>query len=123
MWLKVVVFFKKCWELIKKTPGWVLFGILLLLAVVWHLIGRQARLKKRLAVQKEITNIEVDRAAVRASAEAVSEAEEAAAQEEHDRTMAELKRKEKEIQDAASRGPVAIANEWKEFLTNRGSDE
>ena len=118
---KVKEFFNKVWEVIKKTPGWVLFAVLLLLATVWFLIDRQRILKRRLLVQKEITKIETDHAAATAAADATNEAEEAAANEKFEETMEELKAKEKELKEASQQGPVAVANAWKDFLTNRSN--
>ena len=46
MWPKVVSFFTKLWELLKKTPGWILLILLGLVAIVWWLMNRQLLLKK-----------------------------------------------------------------------------
>ena len=48
MWPKVVSFFTKLWELLKKTPGWILLILLGLVATVWWLMNRQLLLKKKL---------------------------------------------------------------------------
>lgn len=117
MWPKVVSFFTKLWELLKKTPGWILLILLGLVAIVWWLMNRQLLLKKKLEIQKNIAEIEKEAASTRATANATHSAEMDAAQETYDKTIQKLKKKEKIIDEAAKKGPVAIAEEWKSFLS------
>lgn len=117
MWLKVTTFFSKAWELLKKTPGWILLVLLALLATVWWLMNRQILLKKKLQVQKNIADIEAEAVRTRALAEGTHSAEMTAAQDKYDEVKKRLEKKEEELDEAARKGPVAIAEEWKKYLS------
>ena len=117
MWLKITEFFSKVWSLLKKTPGAIILTLLALVAVVWWLVNRQLLLKKKLQIQKEITNIETDVATARASAEATHRLETAAATKEYEEEKAKLEEQKERIEEAERKGPVAIAEEWKRFLS------
>ena len=77
----------------------------------------QLLLKKQLEIQKEITDIETQAAATRAVAEATHTAETEAATKKFDEQKAALEEQEGRIREAAGKGPVAIAEEWKRFLS------
>ena len=80
-------------------------------------MNRQLLLKKKLEIQKNIAEIEKEAASTRATANATHSAEMDAAQETYDKTIQKLKKKEKVIDEASKKGPVAIAEEWKSFLS------
>lgn len=117
MWINVVVFFKKVWEILKRTPGWIILVLLSLVATVWWLLNRQLLLKKRLAVQKNIADIENEATRTRAHANATHSAEMDVAQDKYDEVKASLRAQEQQLNEAAAKGPVAIAEEWKKFLS------
>lgn len=119
MWVNVVAFFKKIWELLKKTPGWIILALLLSFATIWWLLNRQLLLKKRLEIQKNISDIEAEAVRTRASAEATHTAETAAADEKYEEVKAKLREKEKALDESIQKGPVAVAEEWKAFLGGR----
>ena len=83
-------------------------------------MNRQLLLQKKLKVQKAIADIDAEAARTRATAEATHSAELDAAQDKYDAATQKLREKERDLDEAAKKGPVAIAEEWKKFLSNGG---
>jgi aminoglycoside phosphotransferase (APT) family kinase protein len=123
IWGGVKSFFSSAWVAIKKLPHWAILAFLALFSVVWWLIKRSADQRKLVEIQKKVATTEKARAEAIADVHELSDDEEKVIKEEHDKKLEELKEEEKTIIDAASKGPVAVASEWKDFLLRKKEDK
>tara|TARA_B100000131_G_scaffold221323_1_gene212814 strand:- start:9747 stop:10130 length:384 start_codon:yes stop_codon:yes gene_type:complete len=119
IWGGIKGFFSKAWEAIKKLPHWAVIAFLLLFAFAWWLIQRSAAQARLTEIQREVANTEKDRAEAITEIHNTSTEEEEAINAEFEERIEELREEERIIMEAASEGPVAVANEWKEFLSGR----
>ena len=110
----------KAWELIKKLPKWILIAVLFLGAIIWYLLDKLSESKKIAAIQKEISETEKDRAVSITRANTINAEEEKNIRDEHEKKLSLLKEEEKTLLEAGKKGPVAVANEWSNFLLKKG---
>lgn len=112
-------FFTSVWEGIKKTPGWALFALLFMGAVVWNLYKSSQRSKRAAEIAREI--LEIDRR----FEEKLTELEEGTKSDrakitlEYSKKIEVLKKEEDDLDMAASGGAKEIANEWAKFLEGK----
>jgi len=118
-WIGIKLFFSKVWEAVKKVPHWALLALMLLFTTVVSLMRQNAANKKLLEVQKEISDIEKDRAESIAVADTVNREEEEAIRKEYDEKLTVLREVEKELHEAEVSGPVAVAKEWSDYLLKK----
>jgi hypothetical protein len=127
IWLSTKGAFSKAWAAIKKLPHWALVCGFFLVAAVWYFMQRAATSKKLLKVQKKVSLVEKEHADEIAEIGDVSRREEKKIRAAHEEKLKVLKDEEDELKNAEVKGPVAIANEWSEFLLKRkkknGEDE
>ena len=93
--------------------------MMILFTTVVSLMRQNAANKKLLEVQKEISDIEKDRAESIAVADTVNREEEGAIRKEYDEKLTVLREVEKELHEAEVSGPVAVAKEWSDYLLKK----
>ena len=121
-WIGIKLFFSNAWEKIKQVPHWALASIGLLVGVVFSLMRRNASVKEALETQKEISEVEKDRAEQITSIEETSRREEAEIRSAHKEKVEELETREKEIDSAELSGADRVAEEWNKHLSE-GKDK
>lgn len=118
-WIGIKLFFSKVWAAIKKLPHWALLALMLLFTTVVSLMRKNAADKKLLEIQKEISDIEKKRAESIAIADTTNREEEKAIRKEYDDKLTELREVEKDLHEAEVSGPVAVAQEWSDYLLKK----
>lgn len=110
----------KSWEAIKKLPHWALVSFFTLIAIAWWLLQRYAGSQRKLKVRTEQVKIEKEFAKAMEEASDKRESERAKIREEFESEKKKLDQIDKEIDEAASKGPVGIAKAWAEHLEGKG---
>ena len=118
-WGFIKTWSSKSWEAIKKLPGWAVIALLLLGSLVVHLMKKNALTKRRAEAQKKLGDINIEYMASKVEAETAHTERTKALREERDVRRAELDQIDQEIDEAAKKGPVALASEWKEYLSGK----
>lgn len=109
----------KAWKAIKSLPGWAVVALLTCGALVVHLLKKNVLLKRRTEVQIKLKDITIEHAVATTSAEKRLSDEAARLREERDAKHDELDDIEREIDEASKKGPVALAAEWKNYLSGK----
>ena len=109
------------WGGLKKTPGWALFALLFMGAVVWNLYRSSQRHKRATEIVKEIISIDRDFEKEISDLESTSKVDRSKITLAYSKKIELLKQEEDEIALAAAGGAKEIANEWAEFLKERGN--
>tara|TARA_B100000886_G_scaffold306060_1_gene238190 strand:+ start:3184 stop:3576 length:393 start_codon:yes stop_codon:yes gene_type:complete len=122
-WACVVECSSKSWEAIKKLPGWAVVVALFLFALLFWLLKINALQRRRAEVQENLRKIELDYNEARV--EATDDYDETVDDLREARALAkgELNQIEDQIDEANEKGAVAVANEWKEYLFNKGGKD
>ena len=124
MWMKttwelIKTWSSASWEAIKKLPGWAVVALLVLGSFVVHLLKRNALTKKRAEAQKKLADINIEYMAAKVEAETAHTERTKALREEREIKRSELDEIDQEIDEASKKGPVALANEWKDYLSGK----
>ena len=112
-------FFTSVWEGLKKTPGWALFALLFMGALVWNLYRASQRHKRAAEIVREILSIDKEFEKELSELESTSKAERSKITLAYSKKIELLKQEEDEIALAAAGGAKKIANEWAKFLGER----
>jgi len=110
-------FLKKGWEATKKLPKWALLAGLLLLSLCWYLFRRVLLEKKKAEVLEDLNILETTKQETLNEVEEAHETKETEIVEEFETKKQELEEKEKALDKEIAKGPVEIANAWKDFLS------
>lgn len=119
VWTVIVEWSTKAWDAIKKLPGWAVVAFLMIGAVVIHLIKRNALIKRRAAAQQRLSDINVEYMASKVEAETSHSERSKQLREQRDAGRAELDALDQQIDEAAKKGPAALASEWKDYLSRK----
>lgn len=118
-WTAIKAFLSRAWNAIKQVPHWALIAIMSLLSAAVYFANASSRRKKLLQIQKDISNIEKERAEAISSIETESREEEAEISRAYKEKIEVLEQEEKEIKEAEVEGPVAIAEKWTAYLSTK----
>ena len=113
----IVSWSTKGWEGIKKLPGWAVVAVFLCLSVIVYLVKHSILQKRRAEVQRNLTDITVEYTVAKTEASTRHESEIEALREQREEVREELEAVEAIIDEAAKKGAVGIAKEWKSFLS------
>jgi len=114
---------KKSWEAIKKLPHWAMVAFFTLIAVAYWLIQKYASSQRKLKVRTEQVQIEKKFAEAMEEASDKRESERAKIRADFESEKKKLEQVDKEIDEAAKKGPVGIANAWAEYLKGRKNEK
>lgn len=115
----IKLFFSKVWKAIKQVPHWALIALLSLVAIAVSLLRRNANSSKALSIQKEISNIEKERAETISEINDLTNEEEQKLRRAYEEKLAFLREQENSLNKAEGKGPVAVASEWSDYLLKR----
>jgi hypothetical protein len=119
IWSKVTKFLKKAWEATKKLPKWALLAGLLLLSLCWYLFRRVLLEKKRSAILGDLSKLATENSAKINKATEIHDKNETELVEEFEEKRKVLEEKEDELDKEIAKGPVEIANAWKDFISEK----
>ena len=109
----------KVWTFIRRIPGWVFFTILVLMSVAYFYINKVSQLQAKLIVQSKRIKLEKEKEQ-KLKVINIKEAEKIKlVRTEYDSKINELKEKEKKLEDITSQGPIALAEAWRKYLSNK----
>ena len=115
-WIKLKETLSTVWAAIKKLPGWAITGFLMLFALCWYLIDLLSTAKQVTEIRKNQVTLEKEHhETIKQIGEENEEQQEIIEKEYREKTK-ELEAKREELAEKASKGPVEIANAWKEYL-------
>jgi len=116
VWLSIKQAASSSWEAIKKLPGWAVLALLLLLALCWWLVKRATLLKKTAEVAKKIVATETKRDEQVNTAKKIHSEAGDKIKAKFNADIEKLEEERLDLEKEMSKGPAAIANEWKEYL-------
>lgn len=117
-WLKTSAV--KAWEAIKKLPHWALVSFFTLIAIAWWAVQKYISGQRKLKVRTEQVKIEKQFAKAIEEAADKRESDRVKIREEFEKEKEKLEEVDKEIDEAAKKGPVGIAKAWAEYLEGKG---
>ena len=117
-WLKTSAV--KAWEAIKKLPHWALVSFFTLIAIAWWAVQKYISGQRKLKVRTE--QVKIEKQFTKAIEEAADkrESDRVKIREEFEKEKEKLEKVDKEIDEAAKKGPVGIAKAWAEYLEGKG---
>jgi flagellar biosynthesis/type III secretory pathway M-ring protein FliF/YscJ len=116
LWSGIKNITSKGWEALKKLPGWAFFALLLLLAICWWLIRKAMVLKARAKLVEKMNEIETTKKVQIEAAKKIHSEAGSKIKERFDEKLVDLEEEKKRLDEELSKGPAAIAKEWKEYL-------
>jgi len=117
IWTKASEFLKKAWEAIKKLPKWAFLAGLLLISLCWYLFRRVLLEKKKAAILDDLTKLQTSKTETLVEATETHDTKETEITKEFEEKKKELEEKEQALDEEIAKGPVEIANAWKDFLS------
>lgn len=117
VWILISAWSSKAWEAIKKLPGWAVVAFLIIGAFVVHIMKRNALIKKRAEAERRLSEINIEYMASIAEAEAGQNYRKDWLKKQREEGRAVLEQIDQEIDEAAKKGSVGIASEWKAYLS------
>ena len=111
---------KNSWEAIKKLPHWAMVAFFTLIAIAYWVLQQYMASQRKLKVRTEQVKIEKEFGKAMEEASDKRESDRAKLREDFETEKKKLDQIDKEIDEAAKKGPVGIAKAWADYLGGKG---
>lgn len=117
VWEWLVKWCTKAWDGIKKLPGWAVIAMLACVAVIVYLLKHNLLQRRRAEVTSKLKDITIEYTIAKTEAATRHESEVSSLRDQRNEARKELEDVEDQIEAAAAKGVVGLAQEWKSFMS------